>query len=366
MGQQIVFAYEARERLRVAALGTSGHMLRNYLPVLPFLPAEYVAQWDPDVDRARAFARLFGAGDAAYDDLDALLREREPQAVWIGTDELEGDGRPIQARLVAHCLQAGIHVFCDKPVAASAQEARRLIQERERAGRTVGVGIKTMFYPTHERIRQLIDDPAAEFGSLVSLALRYPLHTPARGGLPPTDAAVRACLGHVWHPIGAALRIGGPLQSVQLLQDRGGRNGVAVATFRSGAVGALHFPRTKSGASPLERLEVVGEGADAIVDNAVRLTYYRKTSPGPYGRTIDPLTPLGEAPAVWQPEFSLGQLYNDHNFMQGYGQSLLHFCAAALAGRPTTVGTLEDALEVLKAHEAFCAGPGRAVEFADG
>jgi predicted dehydrogenase len=136
LGKQVVFAHEASERVRVAFLGTSGHAFRNYLPVLPFLPVEYVAQWDPDVSRARAFARQFGAGDAAYDDVDRLLREHAPQAVWIATDELETDGRSIQPRLIAQCLDAGCHVFCDKPVASTADEVRELIRRRDRAERS--------------------------------------------------------------------------------------------------------------------------------------------------------------------------------------------------------------------------------------
>lgn len=365
MGRQVVFAHEADERLSIGFLGTSGHAFRNYLPVLPFLPVELVGQWDPNIDRARAFATQFGAGDAGYDDVARLLEERRPQAVWIATDELHADGRSIQPQLVAQCLEAGCDVFCDKPIASTADEVRELIGVRDRTGKTVGVGIKTMHYPTHTRAHDIIHDPAAGFGELVSLAVRYPLHAPPRGGLSHGDGAVKSCLGHVWHPIGAALRLGGPLRSVRLLMDRGGRNGVLAATFRGGAVGAFHFPRSKSGVSPLEHVEVVGEGADIIIENAAQLTYYRKASPGPYGRTIDSFTPLESGPLTWRPELSLGQLYNDHNFIQGYGQSLLHFVEAAVAGRPVTVGTLEDALEVLKVHEALCQGPGADIELAE-
>ena len=94
------------------------------------------------------------------------------------------------------------------------------------------------------------------------------------------------------------------------------------------------------------------------MENAVRLTYYRRASLGRYGRTTEALTALDDAPLRWEPEFSLGQLYNDHNFIQGYAQSLLHFTVAAMAGAPTTVGTLEDALEVVKVFESLCEGPG--------
>jgi predicted dehydrogenase len=353
-----VFAHEATERVRIAFLGTSGHAFRNYLPVLPFLPVEYVAQWDPDVSRARAFARQFGAGDAAYDDVDRLLREHAPQAVWIATDELETDGRSIQPRLIAQCLDAGCHVFCDKPVASTADEVRELIRRRDRAGKIVAVGAKTMHYPTHTKVRELLDDPAAGFGQLVSMTVRYPLHVPPQGGLPHTAAARKGCLGHVWHPVGAALRVGGPLRRLHVFTDDGARNTVLAGNFRSGAVVGFHFPRTKSGLSPLEHLEAVGEGANAVVENAARLTYYRKASAGAYGRTADMLTDLASAPLRWEPEFSLGTLYNDHNFIQGYAQSLLHFTEAVVADRPVTIGTLEDALEIMKVFEVLCAGPG--------
>ena len=357
----MVFAYEATERLRVAVLGTSGHAFRNYLPVLPFLPVDYVAQWDPDLERARAFARQFGAGggeDAGYDDLDRLLRECQPQAVWIATDQTEEDGRSSQPRLIARCLEAGCDVFCDKPVASTAREVRELIDLRQQSGRIVAVGIKTMHYPTHTRVREILDDPGAGFGELVSMTVRYPLHLPPRGGTPLSDRARLSCLGHVWHPIGAVLRIGGAIGRLHVHADARGRNGMVVGQLRSGAVAGLHFPRTKSGLSPLEHLEAVGEGANVVVENAARLTYYRKASAGPYGRTTDMLSALADGPLRWEPELSLGTLYNDHNFIQGYGQSLLHFVEAARAGRPVTVGTLEDALEVMKVHELLCEGPG--------
>jgi predicted dehydrogenase len=364
--EPVVFAHEAERRQRVAVLGTSGHAFRNYLPVLPFVPVEYVAQWDPDLARAKAFARQFGAGDAGYDDVAALLRAHAPEAVWIATDEVEADGRTVQPRLIAQCLAAGCHVFCDKPVASTAAEVRELIRLRDGAGRTVAVGAKTMHYPTYSRVRALLDDPAAGFGALVSLTARYPLTVPPRGGLPHADRARRACLGHVWHPAGAALRVGGPLRRLHVFADAGGRNAVVAGHFRSGAVVGFHFPRTKSGFSPLEHLEAVGEGANAVVENAARLTYYRKGSPGPYGRMADMLSPLADGPLRWEPELSLGTLYNDHNFIQGYGQSLLHFTAAALAGRPVAVGTLEDALEILKVFEALCQGPDADVVLGEG
>ena len=356
------FAHETPRRLRTAFLGTSGHAFRNYLPSLPYAPVELVALWDADAGKAEAFARQFGA-PRWYSDLDRLLDEAEPEAVLIATDGRDGD-EPRNYGLMARCLERGCHAWCDKPVSASAAGIARLIDIRDRVGKVAAVGIKTMFYPAHQRVREIVRDPA--FGRPVTLTVRYPLHIPWRAGLPATDRAVGSCLGHVWHPFGAALLILGPIDQLYVEPAPAGGGGVAIARFAQGAVGAFHFSVGRAGTSPLEFLEVVGEGANVTVENAARLTYYRPGSPGPYGRTPGFLTDDDQAPLMWQPELSLGQLYNNNNFIQGYAQSVIAFAEAALGGASLACGTLEDAREVLKVFDALRAGPGRQITLQGG
>ena len=356
------FAHERPRRLRTAFLGTSGHAFRNYLPSLPYAPLELVALWDADAERAEAFARQFGA-PRWYTDVDRLLDEAEPEAVLIATDGMDGD-EPRNTGLMAQCLERGCHAWTDKPVAASAAGAARLIEIRDRVGKVAGVGIKTMFYPTHQRVREIVRDPA--FGRPVTMTVRYPLHIPPRADLPATDRAVGSCLGHLWHPFGAALAILGPIEQLYVEAAPAGGGGVAVARFAQGTVGAFHFSAGRSGTSPLEFLEVVGEGANVTVENAARLTYYRTGSPGPYGRSPSFLTDIEQAPLVWQPELSLGQLYNSNNFIQGYAPSIIAFAEAALGTAPLACGTLEDAREVLKVFDALRAGPGRQIALSGG
>ena len=349
------FAHEAPRRLRTAFLGTSGHAFRNFLPSLPYAPLELVALWDEDAGSAEAFARQFGA-PRWYTDVDRLLEEADPEAVLIATEGMDGD-EPRNTGLMARCLEHGCHAWSDKPVAASVAGVSGLIEIRDRVGKVAGVGIKTMFYPTHQRVREIVRDPA--FGRPVTMTVRYPLHIPQRADLPGSDRHVRSCLGHLWHPFGAALVILGPIQQLYVETAPGGGGGVAVARFTQGAVGAFHFSAGRSGTSPLEFLEVVGEGANVTVENAARLTYYRTGSPGAYGRSPSFLTAIEQAPLVWQPELSLGQLYNSNNFIQGYAPSIIAFAEAALGTAPLACGTLEDAREVLKVFEALRAGPGR-------
>ncbi len=348
---EIGFAYEARQPLRVAFLGTSGHAFRNYLPSLAYAAVDLVALWDPDPERARAFAHQFGAG-CSYSDLDALLREVAPDAVLIGVDGYDGD-EPLNARLMARCLEAGCHVWTDKPVAAAPATVDELIGLRDRAGRVAAVGAKTMYNPAHLKARQIVRGP--DFGRPASYTGRYPLHVPRQRGLPHSDPQVRSCLNHIWHPIGAALVIVGPAQTISYAPASVGHGGVAITTFAHDTVGALHFSAGQAATSPLERVEVVGEGSNVVVDNGARLTWYRRGDIGPYGRTPSYFTDDGAAPLRWEPEMSLGQLYNDHNFVQGYAQSIIAFVDAALGIAPMEFGTLEDALAILRVFEMLVA-----------
>ncbi len=349
------YGYEATRRLRVAFLGVSGgagHAFRNFLPSLPFAPVELVALWDPDAARAEAFARQFGAPHHGTD-LDALLAVAQPDALLIATDDYDGD-EPRSASLMRRGLEAGCHVWTDKPLAASVATAHDLIALRDRVGKVAAVGMKTMWYPAYAKLREIVRLPA--FGRPATFTMRYPLHVPHAPDLPMSNPTLRSCLGHIWHPFGAVQAALGPVATITLAPAASGHGGVALATLADGTTGSFHFSAGQAGTSPLERFEVVGEGANVVVENAVRVTYYRPGSPGPYGRTPTFLTDNDHAPLHWEPEMTLGQMYNTNNFFQGYAPSIVAFARAALGEAPLAYGTLEDAARTLAVFEALRSG----------
>ena len=65
----------------------------------------------------------------------------------------------------------------------------------------------------------------------------------------------------------------------------------------------------------------------------------------------------GSAPIFWEPECSLGQLYNNNMFYLGYAPEVLHFCEAVLEGRDIEKGTLETAAEVMRYYDFFATTP---------
>jgi predicted dehydrogenase len=119
-------------RLRVAIVGCGDVAYRHYLPPLTALAAraEIVgccATTMASAERAAEFVRGTSPNALAFDRLDEMLERVHPDAVFNLTPG------PVHAEVTAACLEAGAHVFSEKPLASTLADADRLI---DLAGRT--------------------------------------------------------------------------------------------------------------------------------------------------------------------------------------------------------------------------------------
>ena len=65
---------------------------------------------------------------------------------------------PAGTILMMQALEAGCHAWTDKPVAGNVNTVSKLIQIRDKVEKVAAVGIKTMYYPTHQRVREVVRD----------------------------------------------------------------------------------------------------------------------------------------------------------------------------------------------------------------
>lgn len=353
--RDIVYNFEYDSHVRACFVGAGGHAFRNVYPAFRYAPVDLVGVCDLDRNRAESFARLFG-GRNAYTDHKEMFEAEKPQVVFAVTT-YDKDGKVQATSIARDALRAGAHVWMEKPTAASRQEVEELMALSEETGLNVMTGLKKTFFPAIEKLKEIVEAP--EFGGLSSLVVRYPQDLPAKEDRT-NLLKMRWFLDHIYHPAAILNYIGGPIERASY--EWTGSTGASIATlkFKSGAVGALHLAAGQSGASPLERTEAVGDGANAVVENGVRLTHYRKATRPAYGRAASFMQPEETAALLYEPEFSLGQLYNNNMFTLGYVPEILHFCEAVLENRPITKGTLADALEVMKLYDFFVtAEPGQ-------
>jgi predicted dehydrogenase len=120
-------------RLRLGIVGCGDVTHRWYLPALTGIAdrVELVACCDPQPGKAEAVVRSvegWSPGAVPYADLDRFLADADLDAV------ITLSPAPTHAAISKACLEAGLNVFSEKPLAASIPEADRLIdtaRERE-------------------------------------------------------------------------------------------------------------------------------------------------------------------------------------------------------------------------------------------
>ena len=342
------FNHEYDRRIRACFIGAGGHAFRNVYPTFRYAPIELLAVADLDGERARVVGRQFGA-ERSYTDFREMLRIERPEAVFIVT-AYDPDGS-IQATTIAmEALAAGAHVWMEKPTAASVADVRGLMERSEATGRFVMTGLKKVFFPSIEKVRAIID--SGELGRPTSVYVRYPQAIPPLGERS-DDVKMRGLVDHIYHPAAILQYLMGPIERFSYEWEAVRGASVASLRFVSGAVGVLHFAAGISGASPLERLEVIGEDANVVVDNGAKLTFYRRYKRANYGRTPTYIVEDEAAPLVWEPEFSLGQLYNSNMFTLGYAQEVRAFCDCVLTDTAPDRGSLRAVLEIVKLFEAY-------------
>ena len=349
--------------LRVGFIGCGSHAFRNILPTFQFLPVELAATCDLRPEQARAYAHRFGAR-RAYQSHQEMLAQEHLEAVFIVTNYDEA-GRPRYPRLAMDCMEAGCHVWVEKPPAASSEEVLAMAAVARSTGRFVVVGFKKMFAPANVKASEIVRSP--EFGPLQSISLRYPQYVPApeeMGSLQGNPQLV-GFLDHLCHPVSVLYLLAGAPRSVYYRRSEKG-GGFALFELSDGAVASLHFASGQSATSPLERTEVVGVGANVVVENGLELTYYRpgRRGEGGYGRATNFIGPDAGAPVLWEPEFSLGQLYNKGLFLLGYYDEVKYFMDCVLAGRAPEKSNLRTALASTRVFEAFRSGPGKTHQLA--
>jgi predicted dehydrogenase len=342
--------HEYVRKLKTAFIGCGGHAQRNIYPTFQYAPVDLVAVCDLNLTRAEACSRQFG-GRKAYADHREMLVKEKPEVVFIVTNYDE-HFRPQYPKLAIECMNAGAHAWIEKPPAASSAEVRDMMRVSAETGKQVGIGFKKVFFPANQKAREITERP--EFGPITSITARYPQALPALQERT-NSRKMLWFLDHMVHPHAVLKYLAGDLQSIFVRRNQTVSSAIVSLQFKGGAIGMLHFSQGQSSRSFLERTEVIGDGANVIVENNTRVTYFRRDKPpGEYGKADNYFAgDIDHAPLVWEPEFSLGQLYNKGIFLLGYAPEVIHFTSRLLDDTGPEFGTLDDALELLKIYEAY-------------
>ena len=134
--------------LRVAVVGC-GAVAQAHLPVLESHPGcELAAVVDRDLARARDVARAHGVATAAGDFAE-VVGDVDAAVLCLP--------HHLHAPVAVACLERGLHVLVEKPMAMTAAECDAMIAAARKASRVLAVGMLRRFYAGSQVVKNVLE-----------------------------------------------------------------------------------------------------------------------------------------------------------------------------------------------------------------
>ena len=105
-----------------------------------------------------------------YSDLTTMLDEEKLDAVSIASPTFLHTSQTIEA------LDAGLHVFCEKPMALNSYDCQRMIESSHKNGKTLQVGHCIRFWPEYVKAKEIID--SQKYGKVLAATFQRLSLTP--------------------------------------------------------------------------------------------------------------------------------------------------------------------------------------------
>lgn len=277
---------------------------------------------DTDASRRRLFRQHFAGQE--FTSLAEALASR-PDAVFITTPPVAHAGAVLEA------LNSGVAVFCEKPLATSAEGARQIVEAAARARVPLQVGHNRRFCPAWLALKRALDAGLRPLSAAI-------IKNDADLNSPPWSADPAVTGGLLFdgtiHALDAALWLFGPAAEVYCAARSAvypDLDNLAITlSFHSGVLATITTCGHASPLPPSERIAIYGEFRAAIMEELDRVTLV--AAPGAAAVTED---------------------FSSLPFEQrwGYTQQTRAFVDALTGAAPAAV-TAEDGLRVVELIEA--------------
>ena len=166
-------------RIGIVGLGFMGKM--HFRCYNSLNNVEIIAICDADTSRLQdnsgTAGNISGAEDdldlrniALYSDLSKMLAEGELDALSIASPTFLHASQTIEA------LNAGVHVFCEKPMALNSDDCREMAEVAKQSGKTLQIGHCIRFWPEYVQAKEIID--SQKYGKVLAATFQRLSLTP--------------------------------------------------------------------------------------------------------------------------------------------------------------------------------------------
>src|SRR5699024_1594542 len=141
------------DKLKVGIIGCGGIANGKHLPSLKKLEqVELAAFCDIVVERAEKAAVQYGNENAAvYENYQELLEDESIDVIHVCTPNNS------HAEISIAALESGKHVMCEKPMAKTSEEAKRMVEAAERTGKKLTIGYNNRFRPDSQYMNRVCE-----------------------------------------------------------------------------------------------------------------------------------------------------------------------------------------------------------------
>ena len=215
----------------------------------------------------------FGSSTTNYKD---ILSDPEIDLVMISTRH------NLHANQVVESLQAGKHVFVEKPLAITAEEINEIQTVYEKAGKTLTVGFNRRFSPfIRDAQKQL-----GHAGPLNIIATMNAGHIPAQHWTQDMHSGGGRIIGEACHYIDLMIALTGSLVHSVVMNALGPAmeentdNVSILLRFQNGSQGVINYFSNGSKAYSKERIEVFSQNRTIVIDNFRKSEYFGFSASG--------------------------------------------------------------------------------------
>ncbi|MCU1476299.1 MAG: hypothetical protein JWQ64_992 [Subtercola sp.] len=297
---------------RIGIVGLGKHTFHTYYNSLRWAPDhDVVTAVDIDPEKIAQFTKLY-AIPRTYTDYNEAFEKENLDAVLIQV------GHKGNFPIIRAALEAGIHVFVEKTPVLNTAEADELIAVQKRTGAFVMVGWNRRFTTSYLMAKEIIG--REEFGGVRAYQSQF-------HATPYDEDAFK--INHIIHHFDMARWLLGEITLTHAQHvSFGDRLHAYTISFRSenGAIGTIQAASMLDELYPMERLELVGDRRNIVIDNVKGLVYNR---PPVRKEAFEPFALEDTSDAlVWNQSHGYYPRFTNH----GYENELHYFVSSIRAG----------------------------------
>lgn len=245
----------------IGIIGAGNFTKMTMLPSLKGSGAQYKYIASKGGVTGTAMAQKYGFSHSTTN-VEDVLQDNEVDLVLITTRH------NLHANMTVKCLEAGKHVFVEKPLALNKEELGKVIEVQQKSGKTVMVGFNRRFSPHAEKMKTLLGS-----SQMNVIATMNAGNIPANVWVHDMLVGGGRIIGEACHFIDLITYLTGSkvkavcMNAMGINPEENTDNASIFLKYENGSTGVINYFSNGSKAYSKERVEVYSQERTLIMDN---------------------------------------------------------------------------------------------------